>query len=173
MSRPGSLDGGAFTEDARRLLEREAVYLDERRWDEWLALYTEDCRYWMPAWRTEDALTSDPQAELSHYYYASRAGLEDRILRINSGLSPASTPLPRTTHIIGNVQLRGAPAPAMMQVRSSWVCHVYFVRARESHAFFGHNDLDLVRRDGGWRIAGKKIVLQNDYVPTMLDFYCT
>jgi 3-phenylpropionate/cinnamic acid dioxygenase small subunit len=29
-----------------------------------------------------------------------------------------------------------------------------------------------VLREGDWRIAKKKIVLQNDYIPTMLDIYC-
>ena len=26
--------------------------------------------------------------------------------------------------------------------------------------------------DGQWKIAVKKIILQNDYVPTLLDIYC-
>jgi 3-phenylpropionate/cinnamic acid dioxygenase small subunit len=31
-----------------------------------------------------------------------------------------------------------------------------------------------VLREGpqGWRIASKKVVLMNDTIPTMLDFYC-
>jgi len=40
-------------EIGRDVLVREAVFLDEQRWDEWLALFTEDCEYWMPTWRTE------------------------------------------------------------------------------------------------------------------------
>jgi len=95
-------------EIGRDLIVREAVYLDERRWDDWLALFTEDCEYWVPTWRTEEALTSDPQAEISHIYYANRAGLEDRIVRIRSGRSPASVPLRRTTHVVGNFLLAGA-----------------------------------------------------------------
>ena len=30
----------------------------------------------------------------------------------------------------------------------------------------------LIRKDGGWLIAKKKTILQNDYIPTMLDVYC-
>jgi len=29
-----------------------------------------------------------------------------------------------------------------------------------------------VLRDGNWLIARKKTILQNDYIPTMLDVYC-
>ncbi len=153
-------------------LENEVLCLDERRWDDWLALFTEDCEYWIPMWRNDETLTEDPRRELSHVYYAARSGLEDRIVRIRSGRSPASLPLPRTTHLLGNIRLIGAPAADRFRLRSSWVCHVFFPRARESHAFFGHSEHELIARGSGWLIARKKIVLQNDYIPGMLDVYC-
>ena len=31
------------------LPHREALFLDEQRWDDWLALYAEDVEYWAPA----------------------------------------------------------------------------------------------------------------------------
>ena len=44
--------GNILTSGERGLLEigieilnREAVYLDEQRWDEWLALFVPDCGY--------------------------------------------------------------------------------------------------------------------------------
>ena len=36
------------------LLYREAAYLDERRWAEWLELYTADAEFWVPAWDEDD-----------------------------------------------------------------------------------------------------------------------
>jgi 3-phenylpropionate/cinnamic acid dioxygenase small subunit len=161
----GSLAAGV------ELVHREARYLDEQRWDDWLALYTEDCEFWMPAWKAGGMLTADPQTELSHIYYASRAGLEDRVVRIRSGKSPASTPMPRTAHVLGSVLSAEAPA-GRLRLDSTWVSHVFFPRSRESHAFFGRTEHELVLRDGDWRIARKKILLQNDYIPTMLDIYC-
>jgi 3-phenylpropionate/cinnamic acid dioxygenase small subunit len=154
------------------VLEREAIALDEQRWDEWLALFTPDCEYWLPTWRHDETLTENPGAELSHIYYASRAGLEDRIVRIRSGRSPASLPLPRTTHILGNLRLREAAQTDLLKLRSSWTAQVFFTRSRESHAFFGHSEHDLVRRGGAWLIRRKKVVLQNDYIPGMIDIYC-
>ena len=153
------------------LVHREARYLDEQRWDDWLALYTEDCEYWMPAWKADGTLTTNPRSELSHIYYASRVGLEDRIVRIRSGKSAASTPTPRSAHILGSVLPLESPAERL-RLASTWVTHVYFPRSRESHAFFGRSEHELALRDGGWRIAKKKILLQNDYIPTMLDVYC-
>src|SRR5439155_10042637 len=63
----GSLAAGV------ELVHREARLLDEQRWDDWLALFVEDCEYWMPAWKADGTPTANPQAELSHIYYASRA----------------------------------------------------------------------------------------------------
>ena len=154
------------------VLNREAMYLDEQRWDEWLGLYTEDCEFWMPAWRADGTPTADPQAELSHIYYASRRGLEDRIVRIRSGKSPASSPMPRTAHLLSAILPLEPPLPERLRLRSTWACHVFFPRQGESHAFFGRSEHQLVLRNGDWRIARKKILLQNDHIPTMLDIYC-
>ena len=154
------------------LLEREAICLDEQRWDDWLALFTADCEYWIPTWRHDETLTEDPKKELSHIYYASRAGLDDRIVRIRSGRSPASMPLPRTTHLLGNIRLTEPPTAERIRLRSSWATQVFLTRSRETHAFFGHATHELVLRHGSWLIQRKKIVLQNDYIPGMLDVYC-
>jgi 3-phenylpropionate/cinnamic acid dioxygenase small subunit len=162
---------GASLAAGIELVHHEARLLDEQRWDEWLALYAEDCEYWMPAWKADGTLTTNPRAELSHIYYASRAGLEDRIVRIRSGKSAASTPMPRTAHVLGSVLPLESPADRL-RLGSTWVTHVFFPRSNESHAFFGRTEHELALRGGGWRIAKKKILLQNDYIPTMLDVYC-
>ena len=125
----------------------------------------------MPAWKADGTPTTDPRTELSHIYYASRAGLEDRVVRIRSGKSPASTPTPRTVHIIGSV-LPLESSGDRVRLSSTWVTHAYFPRSRESHAFFGRSEHELATRAGELLIAKKKILLQNDYIPTMLDVYC-
>lgn len=159
-------------EAATEILYREGALLDEQRWDEWLALFAPDCEYWMPMWRNESELTADPRSELSHIYYASRAGLEDRVQRIRSRRSAASTPIARTSHLVSNVLFIEPPTPERMRVRSSWASHVFVPRPAASHVFFGRSEHELARAADGWLIRRKKIVLQNDYIPTMLDVYC-
>ena len=49
-----------ITYDAvRDFLYREARYLDDRQWDEWLELYAQDATFWMPSWDDNDELTED------------------------------------------------------------------------------------------------------------------
>jgi len=171
VSGGSNLDPRALATEGADVLEHEAILLDERRWDEWLALYTPDCEFWMPAWKSDGTLTADPRTELSHFYYGSRAGLEDRIYRIRSNRSPASMPLPRTTHLVSGVRVLEA-ASGRLRLRASWACHVFFPRSEESHAFFGQYEHELAAAEGRWLIAKKRIVLQNDYIPTMLDIFC-
>ena len=46
---------GVTEKDLVDFVYREARLLDEMRYDEWLALFTEDGYYWMPAeWRQTD-----------------------------------------------------------------------------------------------------------------------
>ena len=154
------------------LLAREAMYIDLQRWDDWIALYLEDAVFWAPAWRTDTEMTDDVGREISLFYFENRAGLEDRVWRIRSGQAPSLTPMPRTTHVVGNTVLEDPPTEDAMTLHSAWTCHVYSLRDRSQHAYFGRYEHDLKRVDGAWRIQRKKITLMNDYIPAMIDVFC-
>lgn len=156
--------------EAAELIHREGHLLDRARWDDWLALYAPEAVFWVPAWRDEHELVEDPATEVSLIHCAARAGLEDRVWRVRSGLSPASDPLPRTSHLIGSVIAAG-DADGILEVHASWTCHVFDLRRRETHVLFGRYEHRLARRDSGLLIVRKKVVLMNDRIPTMLDFY--
>jgi len=150
---------------ATALLVREAALLDERRWAEWLALYTEDAVFWVPAWKSEEEPTADPLTEISLIYYDKRERLAERVWRLESGLSIASSPLHRTAHVVSGVRLEGET------VRSTWTVHRYDPRRKSQHVFFGRAEHRLTRLDGDWRIGAKTVWLLNDLIPTVLDFY--
>jgi 3-phenylpropionate/cinnamic acid dioxygenase small subunit len=159
---------------AARVVAREALLIVAQRWDVWRARSTEDAQLWLPGWTDEHRLAASPERELSLVYCGARAGLEDRVWRIRSGLSVASRPLPRTTHCVSNSVVDSAAdrPEGELAVTSSWTCHVFGLKERTSHVFHGRYE-HCLRADGGaWRIAAKKVVLMNDTIPTMLDFYC-
>ena len=156
--------------EAEMLLFHEAACLDRGNWQEWLALYTEDAVFHMPAWRDELTPTQDPDTELSLIYYNGRAGLEDRVLRASSGQSVASHPRPRCVHAITNILVEGFEGDEA-SIASNFTVHLHDVRADRSHCFFGHYRHRLRPVDGEWRIAAKTIILLNDTIPTVVDFY--
>ena len=155
---------------AAELLYREARCLDERRWDDWLALYDAEAEFWVPAWKSEHEPTDDPQREVS-LIYATRQVLEERAWRVRSGQSIASTPLPRTAHAVTNVAVAPAAAAEIMDVSSIATTHVYNVKRRTQMVAVALAEHRLVAVAGTWRIRRKKLILLNDYLPTMLDFY--
>lgn len=152
------------------LLYREAMCLDERRWSEWLALYTEDAEFWVPAWDEEGKPTEDPLSQLSLIYYNRRAGLEDRVWRIQSGLSPASSPLLRTCHLITNIRLLDV-ANGHAKISSHWQVQIYRPEKQQSFAYFGFYEHVLRLDDEQLRIAKKKVILLNDVIESVLDIY--
>lgn len=154
--------------DICAFLYREASLLDDREWDEWVTLYAEDCEYWMPAWDDDDQLTEDPQREMSLIYYPNRNGLEDRVFRIKTERSGASTPEPRTCHMLANVEVL-AESGDQVDVRYNFhtLCHRYKV----TDHFFGTVHASLLKVEGGFLIARKKVVLKNDYIRQVIDVY--
>ncbi len=152
--------------EAEDLIARESLALDRCDWDGWLALFTEDCCYWMPSWRDEETPTQDPQSELSLIWYQGRHNLEDRVWRVKSGLSVASVPLMRTSHHVSNILVEGED-----RVVASFAVHVHNTKRRGDHVFFGRYEYRLVREGDALKIAEKKILLMNDYIPAVADFY--
>ncbi|HYW76484.1 MAG TPA: aromatic-ring-hydroxylating dioxygenase subunit beta [Gammaproteobacteria bacterium] len=158
---------------AADVLHREGFYLDRRDWDAWLALYSGDAEYWVPAWRNEDELVEDPDTEVSMIYHASRVALEERVLRVRSNKSVTTRPLPRTTHFVSNLLVQGGTArDASIEATASWSVHLFHPRSARQDTLFGRYEYGLVQQDGTWRIRRKKIVLMNERIPTLIDFYC-
>ncbi|MDR6396637.1 benzoate/toluate 1,2-dioxygenase beta subunit [Herbaspirillum seropedicae] len=149
-------------------LYREARYLDERQWEQWLELYAPDVEYWMPAWDDDDQITEDPQREISLMYYANRDGLEDRVFRIKTERSSASMPEPRTSHMIANVEVLDEQGD-VVEVRYNF--HTLSHRYKITDQFFGTVLATLRKVEDGFVIARKKIVLKNDYIRQVIDVY--
>ena len=146
----------------------EGALLDERDWDGWLALYSEEAEYWIPSWDDEDTLVDDPQNAISLIYYANRAGLEDRIHRLRTERSAASTPLPRTCHMTSNLRV-DTTAGDHIVVASSWTTHSY--RLQTSMTYFGRQTHTLRQDADELRICGRKIIVCNDRISNVLDIY--
>ena len=81
----------ATLENIAQFLYREARFLDDEQWDEWIECYAPEASFWMPAWDDDDRLTEDPQSEISLIYYPDRQGLEDRVFRIKTHRQPCQT----------------------------------------------------------------------------------
>jgi 3-phenylpropionate/cinnamic acid dioxygenase small subunit len=147
--------------EIEEFLYREADLLDERRYEEWLDLFTDDTRYWMPMRRNV------PHDEMDREF--TRAGLDvnwfdegkdtlaRRVKQILTGVHWAEEPPSRLCHMISNVQILAA-TPAEVTVKCRFL--IYRNRVETETDFLVGKREDVLRRvDGGWKIAYRKIVL--------------
>ena len=156
-------------EDIRQFLYREARCLDDRDWDGWLAHYAPDVEFWMPAWDDDDELTEDPQSEISLIWYGNKGGLQDRVFRIRTERSSAtSLPEPRTSHNISNVEIL-EQTPGECRLRFNWV-NLSF-RYKTTDTYFGTSFYTLDTSGAQPLITRKKVVLKNDYIHHVVDIY--
>ena len=152
----------------RDFLYREARYLDDKDWDNWLELYAADASFWMPSWDDNDELTQDPQREISLIWYGNRSGLEDRVFRIKTERSSATVPDTRTSHNISNVEVL-EQADGLCKVRFNW--HTLSFRYKTVDSYFGSSFYTLDVRGQTPLIKAKKVILKNDYVRQVIDIY--
>jgi len=159
-----------FTRDqAEAFLYHEARALDDKDWDSWLACYAADAEFWMPAWDDDDRLTDDPQSEISLIWYGDRGGLEDRVFRIRTERSSAtSLPEPRTSHNINNVEII-EQAGGIVKLRFNWVTYAF--RYKTVDTYFGTSFYTIDTTGTAPLIRAKKVVLKNDYIHHVVDIY--
>lgn len=123
----------------------------------------------MPAWDDDDELTEDPQSEISLIYYPNREGLEDRVYRIKTERSGASSmPEPRTVHLTSNLEILERNGDTV-KLRFNWQTHSH--RYHRTQSFFGTSFYTLDCSGERPLIREKKVVLKNDYINQVIDIY--
>jgi 3-phenylpropionate/cinnamic acid dioxygenase small subunit len=160
-------------------LYHEAELLDERLYEEWLALIAEDIRYWVPMRR--NVKVGEHEREFTradhdiNWFDEGKETLERRVRQILTGIHWAEEPVSRISHMISNVQLleiRPSPAaPAEVLVKCRFLIYRNRVET-ETDLLVGKRE-DLLRRtDSGWQIARRKIILdQNVLMVKNLTFF--
>ena len=162
--------------EVEQFLYREARMLDDRRFHEWLGLFTDDVRYWM-AGRTnrypksskaisildpdryveDDTGTEDELAILDE----TKETLTGRIARLDTGMAWAEDPPSRTRHMISNIEVEPGDNDGELRVYSNFI--VYRSRAETEQDFYVGARRDVLRRvDGEWKIAHRKLILDQN-----------
>lgn len=156
-------------EQIQAFLYAEARALDDREFDAWIEFYHEDCQFWMPAWDDYDTLTEDPENEMSLIFYYDRSGIEDRVFRIKTDRSSAtSLPEPRTQHNLSNIEILEREG-SIIKLRFNWLTNTY--RYGETDMHWGTSFYTLDVSGPKPLIADKKVVLKNDRIHHVIDVY--
>src|SRR5438128_2476431 len=168
-----------LTHEVADFLYREAELLDERRYDEWLALLADDLRYWMPMRRNvkfgEEGREFTREGQDIAWFDEGKDTLTRRVRQTQTGIHWAEEPVSRISHLLSNIQLvevnPSAAEPAEVSVRCRFLVYRNRVET-ETDILVGKRE-DLLRRvEGGWRITRRKILLdQNVLLSKNLTFF--
>lgn len=153
-NRPGDTELCSRLED---FLYREARLLDDRRFDDWLALFADTATYWVPCNRND----LDPTREVS-LIYDDRKVLGERVWRIQSGQAYAQSPPSVTRRIVGNVELLEA-RDQLLVVSSNFI--VAEIRHDQQRIYAGRYEHHLTPTEEAWLILRKKVELVNNAAP--------
>jgi len=156
--RPVSAD---VQQQVERFLYREVLLLDERRYEEWVALFTDDARYWVPVRsdrpRKPGATEFAGERELA-FFDETKQSLVQRVTKLATGLAWAEEPPSRTRHLVTNVDADEGETEAEVHACSNFI--LYRTRLETKQDLFVGRREDLLRRDGdAWRIARRKVLL--------------
>jgi 3-phenylpropionate/cinnamic acid dioxygenase small subunit len=148
-------------QEVEDFLYREAELLDERRYEAWLDLFTDDVRYWMPMRRNVPA--DELEREFTregrdvNWFDEGKDTLTRRVKQILTGVHWAEQPPSRICHIVSNVQILDADAE-VVHVKSRFL--LYRNRVETETDFLVGKREDVLRRvNGGFKIARRKIIL--------------
>jgi len=139
---------------------REAWLLDERRFKEWLDLFTDDVLYFMP--RRKNVPRREAHRELTPLgdlaiFEEDKRYLEMRVARLDTGMAWAEDPPSRTRHMIGNLEAK-LLENGEVEARTAFL--VYRSHLETDHQLLSGYREDVLRKmDGSWKVAKRTIVL--------------
>jgi len=142
-------------------LHREARLADEARYAEWLALWTDDAIYWVPA-TTDPA--ADPDKHLSHIY-DNRGRLETRVKLLQTGYRYSQEPASPMRRLISNIEVAPAENGELVAESNFALAELAIQAKREMHWWVGRATHRLRRAGGELRMCRKKVVLVNAAEP--------
>ena len=138
-----------------QFLYLEARLIDEKRWDEWEALFIEDGEYWVPATHGQP----DPLNHVSIMYEKSLLRAV-RLKRYRHPNAMSLQPEPRSVHMISNIML-----DSFDDDTGVWVVNSRFTMLeyrRDMQNTYGGAVTHTLEPDGdSWKIRLKKVELIN------------
>ena len=153
-------------EDIGEFLAFEADLLDARRYEDWLALLTEDIRYWMPMAR--NMASDDTGREFTiededvNWIEEGIETIRQRVAQLATGLHWAEQPPSRTSHMISNLRVL-ENSDGLDEVKTRCRFLVYRNRLEdEQNIFVGKRNDTLRRANGSWKIARREIYLDQN-----------
>ncbi len=147
--------------DVEQFLFAEVRLIDERKFFEWLDLFTDDVRYLVPVRRNRvDGEFSDAYGDAGVAHFDDdKEVLSKRVMRVETGMAWTEDPPSIQRHLVTNAAVRVLDN-GELAVHSCFQVHRYRLD-REVEVFTGAR-ADVLRREGtSFRIAARTVYLDH------------
>ena len=134
-------------------LFEEARLLDSGDFEGWLKLYEPHGIYWMPSKPGQ----TDP-LNVASIIYEDHGILSIRVQRLLEERALVLTPMPRTTHLVGNI-VAEAKGEDEFAASAVFICVVH--QGEKQRLYSGRHSYELSRGAEGFRIKLKRVDLMN------------
>ena len=160
-----TLDSQDLWHELMRFYANEAWLLDDRRFREWLDLFTDDVFYFMPrrmnVQRDDAARELSPPGDLA-IFEDDKTYLTMRVERLETGMAWAENPPSRTRHLISNLVVEPLDGG---EVKAKTAFILYRSHHETDENIFAGSREDVLRRvEGAWKIARRTIVLDSNVI---------
>lgn len=156
---PEKIADAATCRSVELFLYDEAALLDDRRFEEWLDLFTDDASYEVPLRLTRESQAESEISEHGRIFWDSKQTLAIRVQRLRSEYAWAEQPPSRTRHFVTNVRV-GLHDDGTVGARCNVL--VYLNRGDDPrHELYAgdRHDVLVPQADGGYRIRRRWIVV--------------
>lgn len=134
-------------------LYQEAALLDDWMLEEWLALFTEDAHYMVPA--TDLPRGAPPEGNL-FYIADDRFRMGERVKRLMKKTAFSEYPRSKTRHLVSNVRILSQDV-GECRVHAAFV--TYRSKSGHTDTYLGSSDYTIARTAEGLRIRSKRCTL--------------
>ena len=156
--------------EVEAFLFHEALLLDDLRFDEWLALFADEARYWMPIAETLEYHQSRVSAEGEWALVEeTKAFMAKRLERMKTGMAFSEQPRSRTLHYVANVLVSAGEGGTV--IARSNILVFQGRRDRKGEFFAGYRLDSLVRHDSSWLITERRVFLDQRVLPRALSVF--
>lgn len=149
-------------QEVSEFLYQEADLLDERRYDEWLDMLSDDYQYSVPLRMNVEYSDVDTRGETKAgsevcWFDEPKSTVELRVMQLATGVHWAEEPVSRVSHLVTNIRIEEVTWP---EVKLSSRFLVYRNRVADETDFFVGRRKDTVRMtEEGWKVAKRYMLL--------------
>jgi 3-phenylpropionate/cinnamic acid dioxygenase small subunit len=156
-AKPAAAPQGDLLREVEQFLYRQAELLDDKHWQDYIDLFTDDGIYWMPVTPDQTDWESTPSI-----FVEDKPMMEIRMGRVMHPNAWSQAPMWATNHMVGHIVLESVRGEQVV-ARSRF--HMMELRRDSIRHFGGTYRHTLLRTPAGLRIRQQRVDLFNGQAP--------